>query len=156
MIRIWRNQKQSHSKTRGAKRTDKTYRKPSEQLFSSMRPLSYPNLNMKMHIRWKKKHNNSTPYHKTIRTTTEVSHWNDQLLKYWGGGGSLTSFMVDLSTTLLKVAKFCSMLPNLKGHGETLVVETAVWPIPFLINLSLLFKDLISHPQFLQWFTTFR
>ena len=32
---------------------------------------------MKTHIRVKQ-HKYSTPKHKTVRTTTEVSHWNDQ------------------------------------------------------------------------------
>ena len=31
-----------------------------------------------------KQHKNSTPKHKTIRTTTEVSPWNDQLCKISG------------------------------------------------------------------------
>ena len=38
---------------------------------------------MKMYIRCKQ-HKNSTPKHKT---TTEVSHWNDQQYKFMGGGG---------------------------------------------------------------------
>ena len=59
--------------------TKKTYRKPSEQLFPNRRPLSYPNLpeNMKTHIKCKQ-HKNSTPRHKTVRTTAEVSPWNDR------------------------------------------------------------------------------
>ena len=27
------------------------------------------------------------------------------------------------------------MLPNLKGHCRDLIVETEVWPMPFLINM---------------------
>ena len=68
----------------------KTCRKPSEQLFPNRRPFSYLNRtkNMKTYIRLKQ-HKNSTPKHKTIRTTTEVSPWNDQLYKITGGGGGL-------------------------------------------------------------------
>ena len=56
----------------------KICRKASEQLFPNRRPLSYPNWtkNMNTHIRLKQ-HKNSTPKHKTTRTTTEVSPWND-------------------------------------------------------------------------------
>ena len=39
---------------------------------------------MKTHIRCKE-HKNSTPRHKTKRTTTEVSPWNDQKYKNTGG-----------------------------------------------------------------------
>ena len=35
---------------------------------------------MKTHIRCKQ-HNHSTPRHKTIRTTTDVSPWNDHVLR---------------------------------------------------------------------------
>ena len=85
------------SKNRGGKTnlqsgtyTKKTDRKPSEQLFPNMRPLSYPNLTyMKMYIRCKQ-YKKSTPKPKTIRTTTEISHWNEQQYKITGvvGGGA--------------------------------------------------------------------
>ena len=59
--------------------TYRTYRKPSEQLFPNRRPLSYPHLTktMKTYI-CSKQHKKSTQKHKTNRTTTEVSPWNDQ------------------------------------------------------------------------------
>ena len=38
---------------------------------------------MKTHFR-RKQHKKSTPRHKTTRTTTEVSPWNDQLYKITG------------------------------------------------------------------------
>ena len=59
--------------------TWKIYSKPSEQLFPNRRLLSYPKLtkNMQTYIRCKK-HKASTRKHKTIKTTTEMSHWNDQ------------------------------------------------------------------------------
>ena len=59
--------------------TKRTHHKPSEQLFPNRQPLRYPNLtkNMKTYIRLKQ-YKNSTPNHKTIRTTTELSPWNDQ------------------------------------------------------------------------------
>ena len=52
--------------------TMKTFHQPIGQLFPNRRPLSYLNLtkNMKRYIRCKQ-HKNSTPRHKTIRTTTE-------------------------------------------------------------------------------------
>ena len=40
---------------------------------------------MKTYIRLKQ-HKNSTPKHKTLRTTAEVSPWNDQQYKSLGGG----------------------------------------------------------------------
>ena len=43
-------------------------------------------LKMKTYIRLKQ-HKNSTPKHKAIRTTTEVSPWNDQYYKITAGGG---------------------------------------------------------------------
>ena len=54
--------------------TKGTYRKQTEHIFPNRRPLSYPNLTkyMKTYIRCKQ-HKNSTPKHKTIRTTTEVA-----------------------------------------------------------------------------------
>ena len=57
----------------------KTYHKTSKQLIPNRRSLSYTNLNknMKTYIRFTQ-HNNSTPKHKTNRTTREVSPCNDQ------------------------------------------------------------------------------
>ena len=46
---------------------------------------------MKTYIRLKQ-HKNSTPKHKTFRTTTEALPWNDQLYKITGGGGGVTRF----------------------------------------------------------------
>ena len=88
MIRTWRNQKEIPTvQTEGWEKTKillddytkETNRKPSEQLFPNRRSLSYLNLNknMRTYIRLKQ-HKISTPEHKTIRTATEVSPWNDQ------------------------------------------------------------------------------
>ena len=54
--------------------TKKTYSKPSEQLFSNRRPLSY------LKLKYEKAHKVQTAQKstKTIRTTTKVSLWNDQ------------------------------------------------------------------------------
>ena len=61
----------------------KTYRKSNEQLFSNRRPLSYPNLMKKYENIHKAQTSQKvlTPRHKTIRSTTEVSPWNDQTYK---------------------------------------------------------------------------
>ena len=60
--------------------------------------------NMKTYIRLKP-HKNLTPKHKTIRTRTEVSPWNDQQYKITGGGGGvLKSVLQGPNLTLI----FCS------------------------------------------------
>ena len=81
------SERNSHSINRGVGKSKMTLtyvyhekcRKPSEQLFPNRRPLSYPNRtkNMKTYIRLKQ-YKNWTTKHNTIRTTTEVSLWNDQ------------------------------------------------------------------------------
>ena len=55
---------------------------------------------MKTYIRLKQ-HKNSTPKHNTIKTTTEVSPWNDQKYKITGG---LIPILQDPNLTLI----FCS------------------------------------------------
>ena len=67
--------------------------KPSEQLFPDRQPLSNPDLtnNMKTYIRFKQ-NKNSTPKHKTNRTTTELSPWNDQQYELEAGGGAGPNF----------------------------------------------------------------
>ena len=84
MVRKWRNKGEIPTpQTEGWEKNQMTfrhlYRKPSEQLFPNRLPFSYPNLtkNMKTQIRLRQ-HTNSTPKHKTIRTTTAVSPWKDQ------------------------------------------------------------------------------
>ena len=85
MIRKRRNQKEIPTPKTEAGKTKltirytylRTYRKPSGQLFSNRRSLSYPNLtkSMKTYIRFNQ-HKKSTTKHKTNRTITAVSHWN--------------------------------------------------------------------------------
>ena len=87
-----RNQKVIHTPNTEVRKTKLTIRyeyfEPSEQLFPNRRPLSYPNLTetIKSHMRFKQ-HKTSTPKHKTNKTTTEVSPWNDQLYKITLGEG---------------------------------------------------------------------
>ena len=83
------SEKDSHSKNRGGKKPNQqsgTYTMKHivsrmSSYFPNRWPLSYLNLtkNMKTYIR-RQQHKNffQTPRHKTKRTTTEVSTWNDQ------------------------------------------------------------------------------
>ena len=83
------SEKDSHSKNRGGKKPNQqsgTYTMKHivsrmSSYFPNRWPLSYLNLtkNMKTYIR-RQQHKKSfqTPRHKTKRTTTEVSTWNDQ------------------------------------------------------------------------------
>ena len=59
--------------------------RPAQENFPNRRPLSYLNLTKttKTYVRFKL-HNKSTPKHKTIKTTTDVSPWNDQFYKTTG------------------------------------------------------------------------
>ena len=78
-----KSERNVHSKNRSEKKEtkltiryyiQKIYRKPSEQLSPNRRSLSYQNLTKHMEPQHKK----STPKHKTVGTTTEISPWNDQ------------------------------------------------------------------------------
>ena len=83
------SEKDSHSKNRGGKKPNQqsgTYTMKHivsrmSSYFPNRWPLSYLNLtkNMKTYIR-RQQHKKffQTPRHKTKRTTTEVSTWNDQ------------------------------------------------------------------------------
>ena len=78
----WEKTKQSGTYTM------KTYRKPNEQLYSQQVATQLPKRSskiLKTYIRHQQRKNVQIPKHKTKRTTTEVSPWNDHLYKITGG-----------------------------------------------------------------------
>ena len=72
---------------------------------------------MKKYIRYKQ-HKNSTPKHKTLRTTTEVSPWNYKITGWGrGGGGKLVLQAPNLTLS------FCSGSQHLVSCSESLTSQ---------------------------------
>ena len=72
---------------------------------------------MKTYIRLKQ-HKHSTPKHKTIRTTKEVSPWNEQLYKITGGLNRFYRRLTSLSSSAVALSIQKILTINKKSHAK--------------------------------------
>ena len=67
-------------------------------------------------------------------------HWSSGLVYFSRLDSTSPCIHYPVESCKISVVLFGSMLSNLKGTDETLIVETAVWPISFLINVFTVLK----------------